>query len=400
MDIGRRMGVEAILVGSVRADGDEYRATVRLMDAADGEVLWSESFQRHESELLALETELTGAVLTRVLTGSDLEESREPLGATTSEAAHAFMLQALHLINLRRGEDLRRAVEYLDLALREDATYGLAHALKAQAYMLLSTSRELAPQDAAELAMASAHEALQIDERISAAHSALGAAHQALRNRADAERHFQRALTLNPSDALTHSWYGFLLLYTGRAAGAMRELQLAQQLDPLSIGVAANLGWGQYFTRQYAAAAETFGRLLLRDSALFAIHNGRGRALQQLGRWDEAIAHYRRAAEIGGTQQGAAFLAQALARRGMQSEARAIRAELARRDRVDPIATAIADAGLGEIESALAALELAAADRWFGFVQVAVDPVFDSIRHDPRYTRLLESIWRDSVTPP
>jgi DNA-binding SARP family transcriptional activator/TolB-like protein len=395
-EIAARLGVDAVLVGSVRAELDEYRVAVRLIDGARGQVLWSASVQRSRAEPLALEMQITGAVVARLTGLADPDGMARPPGSTRSEVAHAWLLHAMHLVNLRRGEDLRRAVEYLDLALGEDSTYGLAHALKAQTYMLMSTSRDLSPTEAAALAIASAEKALALDDRISSAHSALGAAHQANRNRAAAEHHFQRALALNPSDALTHSWYGFLLLYTGRSGAGMRELELAHQLDPLSIGVTANLGWGQYFTGRYDDAVATFGRLLTRDSALFPIYSGRGRSLQQLGRWDEALAHYRRAADMGRTQQGAAFLAQALARTGAVAEARAIRSDLEQTDRPDPIAMAIIDVGLGQIDSALGWLGLAAADRWYGFVQTAVDPVFDPIHRDPRYWDLLESVWLDS----
>jgi DNA-binding SARP family transcriptional activator len=309
-------------------------------------------------------------------------------GSTHSEAAHAFLLQGVYLMNLRRVEDLRRAVDYFERALAEDAEFGLAHALLAQAYLLLAGSPDLPSREARRLASASAQRALAIDDRISAAHSALALTQQMNRETAAAERSYLRALQLDPDDALARSWYGAFLMYSGRTSSGVRQLELAHQLDPTAIGVRANLGWGYYFEGRYERALDMFSGVLELDSMQFAMHNGMGRALQQLGRRDDALAEYRRAVDLGGTNQGRAFLAQALARFGFIEEARSIRGELAANEG-EPLILAIVDIGLGEMDRAFSELEAAFEARSQGLSHVAVDPVFDPIRSDARYPRLL-----------
>jgi DNA-binding SARP family transcriptional activator/Tfp pilus assembly protein PilF len=311
-----------------------------------------------------------------------------PAGSTHSEAAHAFLVQGLHLMNLRRVEDLRRAVDYFERALADDAEFGLAHALLAQAYLLLAGSPDFPSRQARRLAAASAQRALAIDDRISAAHSALALTQQMNRDMSAAERSYLRALQLDPDDALARSWYGAFLMYSGRTSSCVRQLELAHQLDPTAIGVRANLGWGYYFEGRYQRALDMFSSVLELDSMQFAMHNGMGRALQQLGLRDDALAAYRRAVDLGGTNQGRAFLAQALARFGFIEEARSIRGELAANEGA-PLILAIVDIGLGEMDQAFSELEAAFEARSQGLAHVAVDPVFDPIRSDARYPRLL-----------
>jgi tetratricopeptide (TPR) repeat protein len=179
-------------------------------------------------------------------------------------------------------------------------------------------------------------------------------------------------------------------MYSNRRQEGMRHVELAYELDPLSIGIAANRAWGLYFTRHYAAAAKAFAGVLALDSALFAMHNGLGRTLQQMGRRDEALAAYRRAVELGGTTQGKAFLAQALARFGFPGEARALRDEIERTGD-NALALAIVDVGLGDFDAAFAGLERALAQS-AALNQLPLDPVYDPLRSDPRYAQLQRRI--------
>jgi TolB-like protein/tetratricopeptide (TPR) repeat protein len=392
-ELAARLGVDALLVGAIQRGDGQYRVTARLLNGSDGVVLWSDEFQHPVTDLRAFEVEI-GHALARELgldPGSDRLAGVVP-GSTTSNVAHSYYLQGLYLLNLRRIEDMRRAIDYLELALAEDPEFGLAYATLAQASLLMTSNRDMPAAESRRRAADLAGRALAIDERIASAHSALAAAHQADGNRAAAERSYLRALELNPSDALSRSWYGMLLLYSGRTTDGIRQLEVAYQLDPISIGVSANLAWGYYFDRRHAAALAVFERVLRRDSTLFPMHNGRGRALQQIGRAEEAIAAYSRAVELGGTPHGRAFLAQALARHGRAAEARSIRAELASNETIDPLVLAIVDVGLGDMDQAVAGLEAAAAGPSYGLVQVRFDAVFDPIRTDPRYPRLLKLI--------
>jgi Tfp pilus assembly protein PilF len=395
-EVARRLGVGAVLAGTIQREHGEYRVLARLVGARRGEVLWSAELRRDTSEVLALETAITRALAE--LYGDTAVGAGPQPGGSADPIAHSLFLQGLYLANLRRAADQLRALEYFARAVEADPSFGLAHAYAARSYLLLGNFGTVPALEALERAESEAARALDIDDRIPTAHAATAQVRQELRDLDGAERSYRRALALNSGDAHARSLYGLLLIYRGRTDAGLRQLEAAQRLDPTSLGVLANLGWGYYFGRRYGQAIAAFDAVLRLDTAMYAMHNGSGRAYQQLGQGDEAIAAYRRAVAQGGTVQGRAFLAQGLASFGRTAEALALRDTL-----TDPSAEAYAMAvlytGVGDLDAAFAALDRAVRGMDPRVQQVVVEPVFDALRSDPRYLALMRSLAVPAVPP-
>jgi len=393
--ITSRLGAEAVVTGSVRKSGTTVRVNARLIRIADGRQLWAGSYQHESRDLIAAQQEIATHIARTLVPSTRAASAAAGVPGSTRDAeAHALYFRALYLLNKRTPEDLWRAIAYFERAIAKDSSYALAYAGIAQSYLLLGSSFGVFPlRDALARAEAASRRALAIDDRVSAAHTALAYAHQLRRQWTSAEHEYRRALALNPSDATAHSWHAFLLMYTGRKDAAVREIELASRLDPASIGIGANLGWAYYFARRYREAIQAFRRVLDLDPGAFAMHNGIGRAYEQLGLTSEAISAYREALRLsGGSAQGRATLAHALATAGQLNEAQAILRELENGANVDPYFIAMACAGLGDKDRAFGYLARAVRERSPLLNQVTVDPLFDPIRSDARFASLLRDL--------
>ncbi len=246
-------------------------------------------------------------------------------------------------------------------------------------------------------AKAAATKALEIDDTLAEAHAALALVRERFDwDRSDAERECRRAIELNPNYATAHQRYGLNLLWRGQFDEAAAEIKRAQELDPLSLILNTNVGEVFYFSRQYDRAIEQYRRALELDSSFFWAHERLGRAYAQKRMYEEAIAEFQKAITLAGAGPVmSGGLGYSYAVSGRRAEAQKLLDELkqlSKQHYVWPYDIATIYAGLGENEQAFKWFEKAYEERSGWVIYLKVEPMFDSLRSDPRFQDLMRRV--------
>lgn len=392
--VGRELGVQAVLTGRVVQHGDALLISMEMMDVRDNRHLWGERYQRKLSGLLAMQEEIAQEISEKLrlrLTGE--EQSRVTKRYTQNTEAHQLYLQGLYYWNKRTPNDLKRAVDYFQQAIDKDPHYALAYAGLADTYNMFTTFRVLPPKEAYPKAKAAATKALEIDDTLADAHTALAEALAIYDwDWSYAEQEFKRAIELNPNDATAHYFYGLdHLAPTGRTDEAIAEMKRAQELDPLSPTVNANFGWIYFFARRYDQTIEQERKTSEIDPNFGHVHAKMGEAYAMKGMYEQAIAELQKANDLTAGTIGMG-LGHAYAVSGKRDEAREEIDKLKEQSKhsyVPPYWIAMTYAGLGEKDEAFKWLEKEYEDQDWLLCFIKVDPRWDSLRSDPRFVDLL-----------
>ncbi len=211
-----------------------------------------------------------------------------------------------------------------------------------------------------------------------------------------AEEEFKWAIQLNPNSALAHQAYGAFLAPMGRHDESIAEMKRAQDLYPLVPATSASVGWGFYFARRYVEAIAELRSTLEMDANMVEAHYLIGQAYRQQGKYEESIAEQQKAVSLsGGDAKQKANLGTAYAMSGRRAEAEKVLGEVEKVSRqryVSPYYVAMIYAALGEKEQAFAFLARAYAERSRRLVFLKVNPVWDSLRSDPRFVDLVRRV--------
>ncbi|MCA1637580.1 MAG: protein kinase [Acidobacteria bacterium] len=242
--IGKELNVQAILNGRVLQRDDQLTLRLELVDARNENVIWSEQYNRKQTDLVSLQTEIARDVSNKLKTKlSGTDEKKLSKNYTENTEAYQLYLKGRYHWNKRTGADVRKSVEYFQQAIDKDPTYALAYAVLAEAYILIPNYTNTPPHDAFPKARAAAEKALEIDETLAEAHNALAdILYEYDWKFAEAEREFKRAIELNPNYATARHWYAEYLLVLGRNEEAIAEVKRAQELDPLSLIINSMVG--------------------------------------------------------------------------------------------------------------------------------------------------------------
>jgi serine/threonine protein kinase/tetratricopeptide (TPR) repeat protein len=322
---------------------------------------------------------------------------REQLAArdTESPAALREYLIGRHFWGLRTSAGLKEGLRHFETAIELDPTYAAAHGGVADSYVGFATFRVLEPKAAYPKARAAAVKALELEPGLSEAHSAL--AMVSLYHDWDwtiAEGAFKHAIALNPSDATAHLRYALALPWFGRFDEALGEIARAREVDPLSPQINANEGQILYFARRYDQAIGHFrrGLGLASEPSYFGNYQILGSVYLETRAYEDAIAAYKKAIELGASSQAQADLAHAYAVSGQSARAKTILADLiglSNRRYVSPYDIARVYAGLGDNDGAFAWLEKAYHERTRPMLSIKIDPRLDPLRSDPRLDALV-----------
>ena len=400
--IGLALGVAHILEGSLQKAGDQVRINVRLVDVQGGLQTWSEKYDRKLDNVFAIEDEIAKAIATRLrvqLTGG----GGQPLVAdsTSNPQAHELYLRGLTLL-AARGPGLRDAAAAFQQAVQLDPNYAQAWGALAETELLLPAYQLDSMEASFPRADSAAHRALALDENTSSAYVALGLANTFRCQWPEADRAFRRALTLAPGDAETVNQYGQFLSTVGQAEPALREIERAQQLDPLSpiIGV-IRTGMLGALHRDEAATAQV--ESILKAHPDFAPAHAVA-ILLYLDRklYPQAETHFRALAKIDGQNPDL----KGLIVRGMADPAQRAAAvqslETAPENadlRSDPLWYALYLMLLDQQERALDQLEIYATKHNSSFGAFLWGGAFDPLRNDPRFKAVLAKLALP-YTPP
>src|SRR5438874_3539375 len=399
--IAKQLGVAYILEGSVQKASDQVRVNVQLINALTDAHLWADTYDRKLTDIFAVESEIAKTIaetLKARLTGS--EKTLITKTPTVNPEAYELYLKGRFFWNKRTGTDLLKSIDYFKQAIEKDQKYALAYAGLADAYVLLPPYGAASPSESFPQAEAAARKALELDDTLAEAHTSLG---QVLLfydlDFAGSTMEFERALSLDPNYATAHHWYGGggPLLALGQFDRAIKEGKRAVELDPLSLINNADLGWLYFNARRYNEAEAQARKTLEMDSHFYLAHYYLGEVLQLKGQLTEAIAEYKKAAELDDDPFVLGLLAQAYAKLGQRDEALKMLGqlqELATRRYVTSYSFALVHIALSEKDKAIDWLERAYRARAGSDIAlIKVDPFLDPLRGHLRFEALVQKIF-------
>jgi TolB-like protein/DNA-binding winged helix-turn-helix (wHTH) protein/Flp pilus assembly protein TadD len=396
--IARELNVDAVVEGTVFRSGDQVRITAELIEASTDKHLWSQSYEGELRDTLALQNKVAAAIADQIrIKLNPQEQAALKVAKVVNPQAYESYLKGRYFWNKRTADGLRVALAYFNQAVEEDPAYAQAYSGLSDTYALLGDWQYAAmtPKEALPKAKAAATKALQLD-------SSLGEAHNSLAFCLDgfdwdfksAGTEFQRALELNPGYATAHHWYAWHLALIGNNDEAVAEMKKAQNLDPLSLIINADLAELLVIARSYDEAIQQSRKTIEMDPNFALAHSQLAQAYLQKHMNAEAVAELQKALQLSPNSPAIiANLARAQVAAGNRSAALALLADLKKRS--DPgfshapeIATICA--ALGQNEEAMNWLEKGFEERFNP--GVLLRPGFDPLRSDPRFQNLVHRI--------
>ena len=398
-EIGRRLKAAAVLEGSVQRTGNQLRILTQLINSADGYHLWSERFDRERDDIFAIQDEITSAIIEK-LSVKVLATDKPALLKRHTESVEAYhlYLKGRYFWNKRFAPGaLEKALEYFQQAIGMDPRYGPAYSGVADCYNLQGLFLFYAPNRAFPRAIAAAEKALEIDNTLAEAHASL--AYTRLIYAWDwhgAEDEFKEAIRLNPSYAFGHLWYAQYLCAMSRFDEAIIEAKRAQESEPISLGINANVGLVLYWAREYGQAVEQLEKTLELDPKFGLASVYLAFVLIQQGRYDEAIAAIQKSVEQTGYMPFAiSHLGFAYSLRGDKARARKVLREAEAHFHEPGFASTelgLIHAGLGDHDKFFEYLYRAYEERSPVLPWLKIYPEYDAMRSDPRYDELLRRL--------
>jgi TolB-like protein/DNA-binding winged helix-turn-helix (wHTH) protein/Flp pilus assembly protein TadD len=395
--IGRELGAQYLLLGSVRRDASTVRVTAELVRARDHARLWAHRYDRQLSGLLTLQDEIAREITDAIQ--SSLGTRGLALSAEAGPAlvpdAYDLYLRGQFYFNKRSDADLRTAASFFEQAVKRDSSFARAWAALADANVLGAVYSTNPPKAMWARARAAALQALALDPSLPEAHAALALIVQ---NHdwdwETAEREFRQAIALNPNYATAHHWYAEHLMWRGRFDEALRESERARQLDPLSLIIAADNGAILYYGRQYDRAIDRLRSVravdptLSRTYLLVSVY-------AEHGMFDQALAEEKRWRPFIPAPLHWSTLAYIYGRAGRTADAQRALQELEHLRQREPVQARVlawSYAGVRDTAQTLAWLEKAYAEHSGELPTLKVSPAYDFLRGDARFQRLLERV--------
>ena len=398
-DVGEALRADYLLEGSVRHEDDRVRVTARLIETSGETQIWAEMYDRHLTHCLTVQTDVAMQIA-RALAAELVPE--EPSRSTAASAAYQAYLKGRYFWNKTEDQAIDQAIAYWEEALTLDPSFGPAAAALARARIARAEHYLELPRLALASAREAALRALDIDPSLYEAHLALAETQRMLDfDWASAEASYLKALALNPSSESAHRAYALLLSALGRHREAVRESDRAIELDPLCLVVGGAAAWVAYASGDYPAAIEIARNTIDMDPEFVRARRVLAAAYLQAGRIDDAVQELETSAALTDHPVLLAWLAHARAITGRTCEAEAIVDRMLSQEGYrQHYALAIAYIGLGRIDEAFEALDVACLDRDPLLTHLAVEPRVEHLRGDPRFTALLTRMGLTTARAP
>ncbi len=392
--IGKELDVQAILNGRVVQHGEQLTLTLELVDARSENVIWSEQYDREQTDLISLQSEIALDVSQKLRTKlSGADEAKVTKNYTANREAYKFYMRGRFYWNKRTAENIRKAIEQFKEAVDKDPNYALAYVGLADCYAISQEYLGTPTSEALPQAKAYANRALEIDDSLGEAHTTLGLINRSLWNWAEAEKEFKRAIELNRNYPTAHHWYCRFLRAMGRPDEALAEIKRANELDPLSGVILGNLVQVYLQLGEVDAAFEQCRKAIELYPNYPGLHNSLSYVYLKQGRTAEALAEAQKAVELSNRANGhLSLLGYVCAVSGNRNKALAIVKELEERyqkRQADGIDIAGIHTGLGNKDQAFEWIEKQFQNHSSELMAVKTEPVFEPLRSDPRYKDLL-----------
>jgi TolB-like protein/DNA-binding winged helix-turn-helix (wHTH) protein/Tfp pilus assembly protein PilF len=397
-EIARELNVDAVVEGTVLRSGNQVRITAQLVQASDDKHLWARSYEGDLRDTLALQNRVARAIAEQIRISLNPQEQAalNDVKVVNPQAYESF-LKGRYFWNKRTADGLKAAAAYFNQAIEEDPRYAQAYSGLADTYALLGDWQYavMTPKEALPKAKAAATKALELD-------TALGEAHNSLAFCLDgfdwdfesAGKEFRRALELSPGYATAHHWYAWHLSLVGQNDEAIAEMKKAQNLDPLSLIINADLAELFLISHSYDESIEQSRKTIEMDSNFALAHNQLAQAYLQKQIYSEAIAELQKAIQIsGGSPTFTANLARVYAVSGGRKIALQLLGDLKKGSKPGyshASEIAVVYAALGDRDQAMMWLEKGYEERFNP--GVLLRPGFDPLRSDPRFQDLMRRI--------
>ena len=400
-EIARALNVDIIVEGSYLHEGKQVRITAQLLDARNDRHLWAQTYDESDKDLLTVQDRVTNDMAQQIAIalGGNFARSKEK--AVNPGAREAY-LRGRYFWNERTRTSIVNSVKYYSDAIREDPNYAAAYAGLAEAYVLQASYGDSDPSDSLWKAQYAAERALDLDNTLGEAHTALGAV---LVERdwdwTGAEREYKLALKLNPADATAHHWYSLHLSRMRRPREAEIEIQRALALDPLSLIINTDAAETAYWAGDLEKALTRADGVLALDPDFAEGHLTKGKILVALHHYSEAQVEYRIGKRLGNFPYYVdALQIQAMALAGDKADALKRVKELEAGWPANGISGsefAMVYCGLHDIDSAMKWFDIAYRKHSRDMDMIGVDPVYDGCREDPRFASLLQNLHMPAV---
>ena len=394
-EIAHELNVDAVIEGAVQRSGGRVHVTARLIPAAADSPSWSREYDRDESDVMKLQSDVASAVgdEIRIQVTAD-ERTRLAASRPVDPAVNELFLQGLFYLRKQPWLSFwTKSRDYFEQAIARDPSFAPAYAGLASVYTRVALLGPLTRQEAWPKAEGAAQRALELDDNLAEAHMVLGHIRLARDwNWHEAQRQDQRALDLNSNSPDVHSEYAHYLALKGKMEDAVREAKRALELDPLRVDLSDGLGIQLIFARRYDEAIEQLHRSLELDSNSMFAHGFLAEVYALKGMEKEAaeetikevtarqdttlVTGFEKIYKASGYRAAERFLDQ-----------RAVNDEL-KKSHPNSWTLAYTYARLGEKDKAFGWLEKAYRERDVGLLQLWIDPDVYSLRGDPRFADL------------
>ena len=396
--IAQELNVDAIVEGSVMRAGDRVRISAKLFQTNSEGALWADNFERNFTDVLALQSDVATAIAQRIQVElSAAEQSQLARSRSVVPQAYEAYLKGKYEMEKRTQEALQDAASYFLKAIEKDGTFAAAYAGLADAYLSMSNYQMGPAETLIPKAKQAVEKALQLDDRLAPAHTALAAIRFYHLEGGDIEEEFQRAIALDPGYAQGIHWYALYLAAVGRKEDSIREIRLARQIDPKSLIINANVGFLYYLAGDYNRGEEAEKNVIQMDPSFVAAHGYLGQIYVEKKQFTEAIDEFRTAVSLSpGDITAQADLGHGYAIAGRQHEAEEILEEMQSTQGKSYVSTydfAVVYAGLRDVNKTLDWLEKGYVERNGRLVNLVVHPQFAFLRKEPRFQNIVEKIW-------
>jgi len=391
--IGSELGVDFVLEGSVRRVDDRFRVTAQLIRAKDQLHLWTETYERSWNDIFAIQSDVSARVADSLAVELVPQSAALVAQEAVSSKAHEHFLKGRFYWNQRAHDpsgQLARAIEQYKLAIAEQPNYAMAYAGLADAYNSIFFDNPGVGETAYSTAREALEHALQLNPELASAYSTLGwmSLHFS-RDLAEAQRDFQRASQLAPTDSLTQFRHAHLVAARGHVRDAEREVEAARQADPLSGSITEFLGWLAYYRGDNATAMVRMREAADLDGDPTRLHLFTAYTLAAAGDCTNALAELQPWATHADTLR----LAEAVFARARCSDKSSTEGlQQALLTRRLTYSTAMFHFARGERDAFYEWLNRSIDDRFPEALYLAIDPVFAAERHDPRFEAALRRV--------
>ncbi len=396
-EIGRELNAGSILEGSFRKAGNRIRVTTQLIDVATDRHLWAQNYDRNLDDVFEVQSDVAKqvaeALRVRMLSSEKERVEKKP---TESTVAYTLYLKGMSLWNKRGVQNLKKAMEYFELAVKEDPDFALGYVGLADCAVLL-TEWDLDPEENLAKTRAMLEKALRLNPLLAEAHTTLGHVHMGEYDLHRAEEEFRKAIELKPSYATAHQWYFWTLIAELRWDEALKEIEKAVELDPLSGIIIGNLGLYYEARRDWHRAAEKYKMAI--ELGYEDAHGGLALAYGRMKMYDqmekEAETFARSLQGIMPRIRTKVDMLRAYFKGDKETTKRLLPELEAHPKETGTSMTDIADFHffLGDVDKGFEWLEQAYSKKeWFLLVSIQWDLDLDGVRTDPRYLDLLRRL--------